>query len=85
MGKHVKVSLHSFNLSHELQAAIAFLSALGAVLTTVLHDTSGFLPGSWSAAVTSILTVIAAVNGFLAKVEPLTRTAVGDRSDLHAL
>lgn len=61
----------NINVSKDAQAAVAFLSVVGAVGTQILHDTSSFLPNTWAAGVTSVLAVIAAVAGFIEKVEPV--------------
>lgn len=60
-----------FKLSHAAQATVAFLSAVAAIGTQILHDAAGFLPNGWTAVITSTLAVVAAIAGFIEKAEPL--------------
>lgn len=60
-----------FKPSRAAQAAVAFLGAFGAAGTSILHAASGFLTPDWAAAITSGLTVIAALAGFIQTAEPL--------------
>ena len=58
------------DLSKQAQALVAFLSAVGAVGTTVLHDTAGFLSPNLAAALSSLLATVAAIAGFVRDAEP---------------
>ena len=68
--KRVSIKL-PFNISHVVQAIVAVLSSVGAIGTQILQDTNGILPDGVAAAVSSLLTVIAAIAGFLKKAEPV--------------
>jgi hypothetical protein len=61
----------SINLSQTAQKVVAFLSATGAVGTTLMHTYGNFLPATWAAVVTSGLAVLAAVAGFIQDTEKL--------------
>lgn len=60
-----------FKPSRAAQATVALLSAVGAAGTSILHAASGFLTPDWAAAITSGLTLIAAIAGFVQTAEPL--------------
>ena len=60
-----------FKPSRAAQATVAFLSAVSAIGTSVLHAVSGFLTPDWAAAITSGLAVVAALSGFVQTSEPL--------------
>lgn len=60
-----------FKPSKAAQATVAFLSAVSAVGTQLLHTCAGFLSPDWAAALTSGLAVIAALAGFVQTAEPL--------------
>ena len=61
----------TINIPHTVQFVVAILSAVAAVGTQVLADTHDIVPEGWAAPITSILTSIAAVAGFLKKAEPI--------------
>lgn len=60
-----------FKPSQAAQATVAFLSAVGAIGTQVAHLSAGFLTADQSAALTGLLTAIAAVAGFIRTAEPI--------------
>lgn len=60
-----------FDLSKDAQAAVAILSAGGAIGAQLLTQLNGILPASWAAVITSVLAVVAGIAGFIEKSEPL--------------
>ncbi|OBY33415.1 hypothetical protein [Mycolicibacter kumamotonensis] len=60
---------YKLSLANRLQAVVAALATLGSIGTTALHTASGFLPTDWAALLASGLAVVAAVCGFLEKIE----------------
>lgn len=55
----------------DLQGIVAVLAAAGSIGTSVLNEVHQFLPAGAAAAITSALTVVAAVAGFLRTAEEL--------------
>ena len=60
-----------FKPSQAAQGAVAFLSAVGAVGTQLLHTFGHVLSPDQAAAVTSGLAIIAALAGFIKTAEPI--------------
>lgn len=57
-------------IPHIVQVVIAVLSAVAAIGTQIVHTVGGLLPAGVAAVITSLLTGVAAVAGFLRKEEP---------------